>query len=410
MRILLLNQFYRPDPAATGQLLADLGTGLAAAGHEVHVVCSRRAYAGGSERLAAEELLDGVRVHRVGATGFGRAGTAGRIIDYASFYLLAARRLRALGQMDAIIALTTPPLIGLAARRLRRRGGARLVLWSMDVYPQIAAALGVIRRGGLIERAAAALSRRLYRACEAIVALSEPMRRRLIEGGADAAKVRVIENWVPGETVRPMAASTSRLRGSLGLGARTVFLYSGNVGLGHEFATLLGAARGLARRDDAAIVFVGGGKRLAEVQAGAAGMSGLFRFLPPRPLDELGDALAAGDVHLITIRAEAAGLIAPSKLYGALAAGRPVLFVGPAVCEVAALLRETGAGWVVAPGDIDGLRALMERLIAEPALREAAGRAAQRTYEERFGRARSVARFVELLRELSDGGGADGRV
>jgi len=140
-----LNQFYRPDVAATGQLLADLAEGLAQKGHEVHVLCSRRAYGGGGVVLPPKEIIKGVCVHRVSATWFGRNNTFGRIIDYLSFYFFAMCKALRLPKMDVCMSLTTPPFIGLVGLMLRTFKGTRTVLWTMDLYPEVMVAFGFLR-------------------------------------------------------------------------------------------------------------------------------------------------------------------------------------------------------------------------------------------------------------------------
>lgn len=201
MRIILLNQFYIPDTAATGQLLADVAEGLAAQGHEVHVICSRRRYGDGLDAFAAQEEIDGVHVHRVGATGFGRGRVVGRLLDYLSFYILAARRAFLLPRMDVCIALTTPPFIAIIGLMLHRWRGTKVVVWTMDVYPEVAVAFEVIGERSLLRNLLARLSRRVYRAAAAVISLGDVMADRLTEAGAPREKIVVVHNWVPREPV-----------------------------------------------------------------------------------------------------------------------------------------------------------------------------------------------------------------
>ncbi len=199
MRILFLNQYYVPDIAATGQLLADLAESLAARGHEVHVICSRRQYSGGAAKLAGKGELNGVQVHRVRATGFGRGRAVGRIADYLSFYVLATWRALRLAKMDVCVALTTPPFIALIGLVLRRLRGTKVVVWSMDMYPEVAVAFDVLSERSLLRRVLAWVSRRVYKAATAVISLGDVMAERLKEAGVPYEKIVVIHNWVPGE-------------------------------------------------------------------------------------------------------------------------------------------------------------------------------------------------------------------
>lgn len=201
MRILFLNQYYIPDVAATGQLLADVAEEMAAQGNEVHVICSRRMYCGGSNGLASRECIRGVHVHRVGATGFGRGRAVGRLLDWWSFYVLAMWRALRLKRMDVCVALTTPPFISLIGLVLSKFRGTRSVIWVMDLYPEIAVAYGVLSRRGLVHRFLAWLNRILYRNASAVISLGEVMTERLTSLGAANSTVHTVHNWVPKEAV-----------------------------------------------------------------------------------------------------------------------------------------------------------------------------------------------------------------
>ncbi len=201
MRIVLINQFYIPDTAATGQLLADVAEDLAAEGHEVHVICSRRTYDGGGNVFVRNEVIEGVNVYRVGATGFGRGKALGRLLDWLSFYLFALWRAFCLPKMDVCVALTTPPFIALIGVLLHHLRHTQLVIWSMDVYPEIAVVFDTLTDKGLPHKLFMRLSRRIYKAASAIISLGDVMAERLAEAGAPRDRITVVHNWVPRETV-----------------------------------------------------------------------------------------------------------------------------------------------------------------------------------------------------------------
>lgn len=199
MRILFLNQYYVPDVAATGQLMADVAEELAAQGHEVHVVCSRRSYCGGTAMFRPNDTTNGVYIHRVRATGFGRGRPVGRIIDYLSFYVMAFWQALRLGKIDVCVALTTPPFIALIALVLRSLRGTKLVVWTMDVYPEVAVAFNVLGEKCLLCRFLARVSRHIYRAAGTVISLGDVMAERLTEAGVPHDKIVIVHNWVPGE-------------------------------------------------------------------------------------------------------------------------------------------------------------------------------------------------------------------
>jgi len=201
LRILLINQFYRPDTAATGQLLADLADSLVERGHDVHVICGRHRYDGGNGASAPAEKVGGVTVYRVFTTRFSRRTLAGRAIDYLSFYISATFRALVIPKPDVCVSLTTPPFISLIGLILSKFKGTRNVIWVMDVYPEIAVAYDVLRNKGRLHRLLARLNRMLYRNAAAVISLGEPMTERLQSLGAVPERLHTVHNWVPGETI-----------------------------------------------------------------------------------------------------------------------------------------------------------------------------------------------------------------
>src|ERR1051325_6678742 len=154
MNFLIVNQFFAPDPAPTGQLLADVACALAAQGHSVTVICARSPYAGA---VAGNCEIPGVTVRRVRCTSFGH-GAAARIGSYASFYFGALRRLLTEHRPDVLLTLTPPPLLSLGGTIAKYLRGSKHLIWEMDVYPDVAVAVATFERGSWLERTVGALA------------------------------------------------------------------------------------------------------------------------------------------------------------------------------------------------------------------------------------------------------------
>lgn len=401
MRVLLVNQFYPPDMAPTGQCLHDLARCLVSRGHSVEVLCSRGSYEGGGAAYPAFEVVDGVQVSRLAAFSFGRRG-AGRAADYASF-LLAAGWRGALGgaRYDVTVCLTTPPYVGwVVPRALGGRAGA-VVQWVMDLYPEVLAAHGALGSGGLLFRALRGLSRRQLSRSALVLALGGRSRERVLSA-APGARVEAVPLWDPFEEA-PSAAAVREWRARRGWGEGDVaLLYSGNMGLGHRLGEFLEAS--LRTGPGVAWGFAGGGARRGEVEAFVgAHPSARVALLPYVGREELSASLAAADVHLLSVRSPWQGLIVPSKLQAAFALGRPVVYVGPSDAEPAEWVAESGGGWAVGEGDVAGLVAAVAAAssAAERARRGEAGRAFAL---RRFSRAANTARIAELLEGADPGG------
>lgn len=400
MKIVLLNQYYAPAEAATAQLLQDLARHLVSRGHSVHVICSRRSYPDPSQLYPARESDEGVEVHRAWTTGFGRTSLPGRAIDYALFLLGALRLLLLLRGADVVVSLTTPPLLASLAVVAGRIRGTRTVSWVMDVYPELAFELGVLRRRSLAGRLFRIISRLTLERSDAVVALGESMAERLRESGA--ASVEVIHNWADGEAIVPAPIAGHALRKAWGWSERFVVLYSGNLGLAHEFETIVDAAETL--RDDPRMLFafIGSGPRLADVERDVAsrGLTN-FEFRAPVSRAMLGDSLTAGDLHLLSLRSGVGGLVVSSKLYGILAAGRPTIYVGPVHSEAYETIGLEGCGTAIVPGDGAALARALRDYADDPERRRREGERARALFDERYSAAHGLEAHARLLESLS---------
>lgn len=397
-----MNQFYWPDVAATAQLLTDLAEALARRGHEVHVVCSRGGYGGESVRLPREEIRNGVHIHRAAATGLGRKRILHRLCDYATFYASALQRSLVLPRADVCVALTTPPFvasIGALYKRVRR---TPLVLWAMDLYPDIAAAMGVLRPLSVEHHVLRAVASWVYQQTDRVISLGYDMTERLRRTGVRSDRIATIPSWSPGEAVAPFPDSQTPFRARHGINGHFVVMYSGNMGVVHEFPTILSAAQRLKDRDDVLFVFVGGGaqKRPLVDEVRRAGLPNV-RFCPYQPLDSLSESLGAADLHVISMKPNIEGMLVPSKLYGILAAGRPSMLIGPANNEVARTLRESRSGWVVRPGASDQVVELIETMRSQPEMGREMGARARQYYEACSTRERRTNEIMDAIEDAA---------
>jgi colanic acid biosynthesis glycosyl transferase WcaI len=397
MRVLAINQFYAPDISAGSQILTELCEGLVAAGDEVTVVASRGTYLGG-RRLPAREVVNGVQVVRAWATGFGKASIAGRLSDYSTFWASAIVSALRQPTVDVVLAVTTPPLIAAAAALVARARRVPLVTWTQDVYPEVAVAFGFMRKDSMATKLLLKIQRRTHLASDRIVAISPGMGKRLEAQGAPSSRIRVVPNWSDGSQIQPRDPATNAFRRDHGLRG-FVAMYSGNLGVAHEFETIMGAARILAKTcPDVQFLFIGDGQRRAEAVALASGLENV-RFLPYQPKAMLGESLTAADAHLMTLRDGLDGLVVPSKFYGAIASGRPVFYVGPQNCEVAHQIRTAEIGWTGRPNDVDGLAAAIARAAQDSAWSAQCGCRARQLFDEECDRPIAVRRWRNVLGE-----------
>ena len=392
MRIALLNQFYPPDVAPTGVYLHDLATELVRRGHEVVAVASQHGYAGGAAPL--RDNLDGVEVIRLAGFALGRASFATKLADYAAYYARLAFELSREVRADLIISLTTPPFVGLLGKLAADLTGARHAHWIMDVYPDVMQAHGMT--GDTVTRALGLLSRASYARASAVVTLGPAMAERLRPYVAGETRLAWVPLWTPAELTPWPASLAVPLRVARGWeDERAVLMYSGNLGLGHRFSEFLKAASRLGAGGPR-WVFAGQGRGRAAIETFVRARSELpIELLPYSPAAQLREHLCSSDVHLISMDARWEGTLLPSKLQASMAVGKPVIFVGNEMQDVARWVRESGAGWVVAEDDITALeRAVVEA--SDPLVRARCAQSARSYAQERFDRQRNLDAMIEL--------------
>ena len=266
MRFLLLNQTFYPDVMATGQYLTEVALRLVERGHQVTVVTSRRAYDQPETQFQKTETWRGIRIYRVGSTGFGKGAKWRRAADFASFLGLCSLRLALLPRHDVVVALTSPPLIsflGATAAKLRR---SHFFYWVMDFNPDEAIAAGWLRAESLAATLLDRMSRFSLRQANRVIALDRFMRDRIVAKGIPPAKVVVIPPWSHDTEVRFDPEGRERFRKAHGLDGKFVVMYSGNHSPCHPLDTMLAAARQLAADPGIVFCFVGGGSEWRKIQ------------------------------------------------------------------------------------------------------------------------------------------------
>jgi glycosyltransferase involved in cell wall biosynthesis len=395
MRVWFINRFYWPDEPATAQMLGDLAEALAARGWPVSVIASHP----GDPQTPAEEIRHGVRIYRRRGPRRGRTGVGGKLADYLCFLLGAGwQSLRSVRRGDVVVAMTDPPLLGVVLWPVVALRRARLLHWAQDIYPEVAMALtprpAVRGLLGLL-RGPRNFSWRRSAGC---ITLGRDMAGLMVRNGVAPDRVTVVPNWAPQGLGPPAAPAVERQRNAWHLAGKFAVVYSGNLGRVHDLEPVLAVAAAL--RDAPAIVFlfVGTGPRHGALaaQAQARELTNVF-FLPPQPRAQLGAALAAADLHLVTLRPDCQSVVFPSKLYGIAAIARPLVFIGPPESELAALVQDHALGFAFARDQTAAIAACLRRLAAAPDECHALGAAAAAFHRREDGLARAVTAWEKLL-------------
>ena len=405
MHILFFNRSYYPDTAATGQLLTELSEDLVREhGCRVTVVAGpplqpAKGTTYSDRGIVAREVRNGVTILRALGTRFDKNKFQGRATNYVSYFASACLAGLKTDRPDVVVALTDPPIIGLAARLAARRFRAPFVMLFQDLFPEVATLLEDFR-SDRVNSTLQAINKHLIRKATRVVALGTTMRDRLIENkGAPLDKTVIISNWADTTAIAP-GPKENGFRERHGLTRTFVVMHSGNLGLSQSLETIVSAGGLLKEFADIRIVFQGDGVKKSDLQqqAKAIGASNVV-FLPFQPKETLGESFAAADVFLVSLQGGLAGYIVPSKLYGILAAGRPYVAAVEERCEVAAITKARDSGLVIAPGDARALADAILQLYRDRTLAERLG-ANARAASASFDRRGQVRKYFDLFQDI----------
>jgi colanic acid biosynthesis glycosyl transferase WcaI len=399
MRILLLNLYYPPDTSATAKMAHTVVDALAVK-HEMTVLCGRPSYDPTERRawrLFQTELVGLARIIRTGSTDFPRREMKKRMLNYLSYVALAVPRALFV-RCDVVLAMTDPPFQGIVGAFVAMLKRKPYVYNIRDMYPDMAVG-GSIVEPGMLARVWERLHRWALRRATRVIVLGDDMRARIIAKGVDASRVVVVRDGA--ETLPPNVALPTpdpdvvrAIRGNFSF----VLLHAGNLGFYGAWSTLLMAARKLAS-DGVGLVFVGDGAQRAQIEATAAGAENI-RFLDFFPAGKIPSVLAAADAHVITVKRGLEGVVVPSKMYGILAAGKPIVAVAPEETDAVSLGVRGGFAVSSDPDKPAELVSTVRALVGDPQKMNAMGQAARAAAPD-YDRVKELQKFVEVFDHLT---------
>jgi colanic acid biosynthesis glycosyl transferase WcaI len=395
MKILLLNLYYPPDTSATAKMTAAFIEPLAQK-NNVTVICGRPSYdptERRSWRLWQTEQLNDVRVIRVGSTDYPRTQMRRRVFNYLSYVALSVPKSLFVS-CDIVLAMTDPPFEGIVGAFVAMLKRKPFVYNIRDMYPDMAVE-GSIVKPGLMARVWEKLHRWALRRATRVIVLGEDMKSRIAAKGVAPDRICIVRDGAETSS-SPITASDldpdviRAIRGDF----RFVLVHAGNLGFYGAWETLLAAAREL-QDDGVGLVFVGDGAQRSRLQELAANTPNI-RFLPFFQPNKVSSVLASADAHVITIKRGLEGVVVPSKMYGILAAGRPIVAVAPKETDAVILGAREEFGCAADPDSPEEVVAVVRALLADPT-RVAAMGAAARSAAPRYGRATEVQRFASII-------------
>ena len=409
MKVLLVNQFFFPNVAAVAQLMADLAEDLTEKGVKVGVLCGRANYSREkNDPRAANPYLKQVTVHRVPSLNFGGRSGVVHLLNYLSFLILAPLRAIILSRYDCTVVFTNPPLIALVGWLLRLLRGTKFVYVVEDLYPDVAIELGFLKRDGIVTQIADRVSCFLLRHADRVVALGDRMKQELLTKGVKEDRMVIIPNWADGEQIYPVEKSANWFVEKHHLKGRFVVQYSGHMGEGHDFSTILQAAKCLKEYDDIVFLFIGNGPKRGEIDR--------FKeehkldnvlLLPYQDRSSLKFSLGAADVALISLKPKLEPMMFPCKVYGIMASGRPFIYLGSEQGEISRIAQAAECGFTVPLDKVESLVDTILHLYQDELLRQELGSKAREYFLEHFERKLATAQYYGLLMDVVEAGSKD---
>jgi glycosyltransferase involved in cell wall biosynthesis len=402
VRILLLNLYYPPDTSATAKMAQTVVDALAAA-HEVTIVCGRPSYEPTerrawrlwrTEKAGGSSHAGGVKIIRLGSTDYSRTQMGRRVLNYLTYVALSVP-LAIFVRCDLVLGMTDPPFEGIVAAFVALLKGKPFVYNIRDLYPDMAVG-GSIVEAGLMTRVWERLHRWALRRAVRVVVLGEDMRARIAGKGVKGERIAVVRDGAElcklGSGPAVDAEVVPAIRGNF----KFVLLHAGNLGFYGAWETLIAAARKL-EDEGIGLVFVGDGAQRKEIEAAAAGRKNV-RFLPFFPAGKIASVLAAADAHIVTIKRGLEGVIVPSKMYGILAAGKPIVAVAPRDTDVAAIGERRGFAIWADSENASQVADAVRQISASPETLRRMGEAALAAAND-YDRVSELRKFVRIIEE-----------
>jgi len=368
--------------------------------HDVTVLCGRPSYDPTERRTwrpYQTEIADRARIIRAGSTDFPRFDMTRRVVNYLSYVALAIPRALFV-PCDVVLAMTDPPfqgIVGAIVAMLKRKP----YLYNIrDLYPDMAVA-GSIVEPGMLAKVWEKLHRWALRRATRVIVLGEDMRARIIAKRVEPTRVLVVRDGteiLPSNTPFPAPDPevVRAIRGDFSF----VLVHAGNLGFYGAWNTLVTAARNLAN-EGVGLVFVGDGAQRSQVEVAAAG-SGNIRFLDFFPASKIPSVLAAANAHVITIKRGLEGVVVPSKMYGILAAGKPIVAVAPRETDAVSLGIQRGFAVAADPDRPAEVVSAVRALASDPRKLKTMGEAARAAAPD-YDRVKELQKFVEIIEHLT---------
>jgi glycosyltransferase involved in cell wall biosynthesis len=401
VNVSIITEFFPPDYAATGQLIEELVQQLEKQGVKIRVFTGQPGYAFNTAQAPAIEQLGEIRVQRSRSTQVWSNRIRGKAINGILFTVRAFLHIiKNARQNDVFLLTSAPPFLSIAGYLAHLLLRFPYVCLIYDLYPDIAIALGVVSKNHWLAKFWWAINRKIWQKSKGIIVLSPAMKQRVVAICPEVAdKVSVIHSWGDPELILPIAKENNWFAKEHNLVSKFTVLYSGNMGRCHDLDTILATAQKLQNEQIQFVCIGGGPKRESFIRdVNRLGLKN-FLFLPYQDKSVLPYSLTACDLSLVSVEEGLESLVAPSKLYPALAAGRPIAAICPENSYLRQLIADGKFGSTIDNGDSDALVGFILKLKSDRQLAEKMGYASREYLELNFTPEIIAKQYLSVLRQ-----------
>jgi len=394
---------YPPDPASVGQHITDVVSGAVSRGHKVRVITANRGYDDPSIRYPSYELRQGAEIIRLGFSSFGKKSFIARVLGQLSFTFQGLLKGITGFHPDVILVSTIPPFGVFAAWLLSKLRKSSLIYWVMDINPDEAIAMGLVRSNSLSARIMERLNREVLKSAKSVITLDPYMARKLKLKLPFDKHISVIPPWPHEDKITKTIRGGLHFRKKHKLEDKFVIMYSGNHSWVHPLDTLIEAAKKLISRSDILFLFVGGGVEKKKVERAIQEGVPNIRSLPYQSFENLGESLSAADVHVVVMGEPMVGIVHPCKIYGAMTVRRPLLAIAPDNSHIAEIIDGHGIGFRFNHGDVEGVvQAILTLAEMDKNERDRMGDKAGALVRSHFNQALLIKKFINILEQSVD--------
>ncbi|MGE5558752.1 MAG: glycosyltransferase family 4 protein [Bacillota bacterium] len=393
-RLYLINQHYYPELASTGQIFKEIAEFLVD-DYTVIVVSGLPFYHDGKIPIKSKEVINKVSVVRLWNTRFSKKRPMGKLLNILTFQIsLCLYVLFVIKENSLVMIGTNPPMAVSIIAFLKRFKKLKFVYVIHDLYPDILRASKMLKDTSLFYKLLKKMQYHAMLKADRIVVISEDMRLRL-KKEYGIKKVLTAYNWAIGD-IYPTNKEKQKI---------FLVLYSGNLGIAHDIHTISGAIMRLKDNDDILFKFVGGGvnfdrlKRICENERLSNAV-----FQPYLPEDELNESLNAADISLVLFNGRFNGILLPSKYYGILASGKPVLLITDGQNDFTRDVERYDVGYIIKTGEAALLADLILRLPGNRKELAEKGMNARRLYLAKYKKETALQSYTKIIAEMSHKG------